>query len=112
MADRFGDGWGSSKLLLMNAEKKFSVYYPDCFNNPIDAPLVCFDSFLNKTGDYVIAAIVGDGEFPWEVQIEKTILYLKSCIKLTNLIALLNLPFNLFHSIFFTLCYSHYFIHT
>ena len=77
--DKFGDGWGSAKLFVMNAYDYYSVYYPDCYNNPVEAPIVCFDSAMNKTGDFVVAAVVGwDIDFDWEVRYVSALSYISS----------------------------------
>jgi hypothetical protein len=67
LADKFGDGWDDSRLFVMDGYGHYGVYYPDCFINPLNEPIICFHSSVNQNGDFVVARVIGNGKFPWEV---------------------------------------------
>eukprot|EP01041_Mallomonas_annulata_P004396 gene4396-8751_t len=67
LGDRFGDSWDATTRLFVMDSHHYAMYYPTCDNNPLDAPVVCFDSLVNKNGDYVKAHLHSESNFAWEI---------------------------------------------
>eukprot|EP01041_Mallomonas_annulata_P002828 gene2828-5556_t len=67
LGDQFGDLWGGFSRLFVMDDHHYAKYAPSCTKNPLESPVVCFDSLLNKNGDSVTATMDSDSPFPWEI---------------------------------------------
>eukprot|EP01041_Mallomonas_annulata_P002904 gene2904-5699_t len=67
VADLLGDGWDTANLIIYPSRGQHVRYTPSCANNPMTLSF-CFDSAMNKDGDYVVVSVAGYSPLkPWEI---------------------------------------------